>query len=44
MDDTTAKHFHPVAIVVDFELERGLGERKILVNPALLNRTKEVIA
>mmetsp|Transcript_9338 Transcript_9338/g.28001 ORF Transcript_9338/g.28001 Transcript_9338/m.28001 type:complete len:294 (+) Transcript_9338:58-939(+) len=44
VDDAAAEHLHPVAVVVDLELEGWLGEGEVLVDPPLLHRPEERVA
>merc|ERR1712113_1183427 len=44
MDDAAAEDLHPVPVVEDLELKRGLGEGEVLVDPSLFNLAEEMVA
>mmetsp|Transcript_28564 Transcript_28564/g.92253 ORF Transcript_28564/g.92253 Transcript_28564/m.92253 type:complete len:384 (-) Transcript_28564:83-1234(-) len=44
VNDAAAEHLHPVAIVENLELEGGLSEGEVLIDPSLLHGAEQVVA
>lgn len=43
MDHTTAKHFHPLAVVVDLQFKGGVCEGEVGIDPSLIALSEKVV-